>query len=373
MKWQNLTPRIIRVFTCLSLLFIVLPQYPFIQAQTPLNPILKKCWSGSNKSAITRLGASDNAKAVVFTEEVGKVGVLDPADGKQIWLTDFGGNIASNIAVNQTIVVFATVSESLSQDKPGTAALRAVSIETGVTVWTAILPSSDKFYLNLDEKYVYSVASSGKAGVFNKIDGAAAWQIELGSSVSSTPSFSKELIAIALDNGDVALVSAGTGERSQTHKLSGPASAVAITPGGVISGDKKGNLLSSGLAQGNSGWKFKSGAQISSITVTGEGLLVSSYDNFLYLIGIDNGNVLWKRRLSGRLLRKPEVFGASAALTVLGEPGASMIDLKNGRVTAKTSLSGDADPIELVLISGTIILADENGIHAFSAAGCEVK
>lgn len=373
MKWQNLTPRIVRAFISTNLLLVMLSHSAPAQTSPPANPILKKCWTFPNGSGVIRLSASDNAKALVFIEEVGKVGALDPSDGKQLWLSDFGGKVASNIAVNKTIVVFATISEGVTPDKPGSAALRAISIETGITVWTAALPYSDKFYLELDEKYVYSVASSGKIAAFDKIDGVAAWQADLAGPVTAAPAFSKDSIAIGLETGEVVSLATGNGERSQTIKLAAPAVSVAIGPGTIFSGDKKGSLISSGLAQNNSAWKFKSGAQISSITITNEGLLVSSYDNFLYLIGIDKGNVLWKRRLSGRLLDKPEIFESTAALTVLGEPGALLIELKSGRVTGKTTPSGDDDPIELALIGSTVVLADESGIHAFSAGGCVAK
>lgn len=373
MKWQNLTPRILRAFISVNLIFGLFPQHSYGQPKSPANPVLQKCWAASYPGIITRLNASDNAKAVIFTEEVGKVGALDPLDGKQIWLTDFGGKIASNIAIDQTVVLFASISESISPDRSGVAALRAISVETGVTIWTASLPLSDRYYLDVGEKFVYTITELGRVAAYNRIDGSTAWQTDLAARVTSVPAFSNESIAVAVESGDVVIISNGTGERLQTVKLQNPAVSLAIGGGSVISGDQKGNLVLNDTFKTGPAWKFKSGGQISSISVTKEGLLVSSYDNFLYLIGSNNGNILWKRRLSGRLLKRPEISESTAVITVLGESGASIIDLKSGKITGKITGGNDDGPIELTLLGNTVILTDGNGITAYSATGCGTK
>jgi hypothetical protein len=52
-------------------------------------------------------------------------------------------------------------------------------------------------------------------------------------------------------------------------------------------------------------WKLRNGAEISSVTPTAEGLLISSFDNFIYLISENGGKPLWKKRLSGRITAAP--------------------------------------------------------------------
>ena len=142
----------------------------------------------------------------------------------------------------------------------------------------------------------------------------------------------------------------------------------------LISGDRKGNLWAMDILTKQIRWKFKNGAQVSSITGAGENILVSSYDNFVYQMSPANGNVLWKRRLPGRVIERPLVTRDFAVVRVLGEPEVSFIDLKSGKILGKIVSEGEDDiTTALITGAGSVVLGKSDGIYLYSVNNCDLK
>jgi outer membrane protein assembly factor BamB len=201
------------------------------------------------------------------------------------------------------------------------------------------------------------------------------WRTALDKKLAAAPYFDGTNIALAVESNEIVLISTSSGERlSQLTSLSQPISVFISSANTIISGDRKGNLTAIDIASKQARWKFKNGAQVSSITAAGENILVSSYDNFVYQMSPASGNVYWKRRLSGRVVETPLVTKDFAVVRVLGEPGATFIDLKSGKILGKIVSDGEEEIMSaLVTANGSVVVGKTDGIYLYNAANCDLK
>ncbi|HEX8638418.1 MAG TPA: hypothetical protein VF692_10170, partial [Pyrinomonadaceae bacterium] len=85
-------------------------------------------------------------------------------------------------------------------------------------------------------------------------------------------------------------------------------------------------------------WNIKTGGKISSLSLTGEGILAASFDNFAYLIDRNNGKRIWKKRLPGRLLFKPLIVENEKLFVIVENNAAYFVGLQNGRILSQITL-----------------------------------
>jgi outer membrane protein assembly factor BamB len=86
-------------------------------------------------------------------------------------------------------------------------------------------------------------------------------------------------------------------------------------------------------------WKAKFGGNINDILFTKNGIIVSSTDNFVYLINEKKGNKVWKLRLSGKVLGAQILSEGIAIATVYGSSNLSMFNLQTGKLLNTIALS----------------------------------
>jgi outer membrane protein assembly factor BamB len=144
-----------------------------------------------------------------------------------------------------------------------------------------------------------------------------------------------------------------------------------------ILGDGKGLLISYNKKLKTQDWKFRNGGEISEITFTRKGLIVTSFDNYIYLISETNGRLLWKKRLSGRLLDKPQVFGNHVIVAANGDSTAAVLELDGGKLVNRVILEKDNYFLGDSMRTGnSIVYATFKGILSFSGSdggGCLTK
>ena len=120
---------------------------------------------------------------------------------------------------------------------------------------------------------------------------------------------------------------------------------------------------------GGKNWKFRSGGRVVYIRAVGDNVLLGSADNFVYFMDVEYGNLLWKRRLPGRISSGGIIGDDLAAFTVIGERSAFVLDLEKGRIVDRVVLSeDDAFLLTPIRANGTYLLAATvSGLSAFSA------
>ena len=146
--------------------------------------------------------------------------------------------------------------------------------------------------------------------------------------------------------------------------------AAAYKSQNLFIGGEKGDISLLKLAdngKANFVWNIKIGGKISSLTTTEQGVLVTSFDNFVYLINQNNGKKIWKKRLSGRLLFKPLVIESEKLLVVVENDTAYFIGLENSKLLNRITLpAGEYFTNTPVLLSGRYIFQTNSGLISFS-------
>ena len=110
------------------------------------------------------------------------------------------------------------------------------------------------------------------------------------------------------------------------------------------------------------------GAAVSGIQVFENNLLVTSLDNFVYLISFKGGNILWKKRFPGRIHESVLLKDKFAVISVFGEKNAQIIELEKGQVVDQIMLSDANFFFESpVRVNDQLIFPTLKGIYSFSS------
>ena len=377
MKWQNLTNRIYGSIFTLSILANLIPiTAASAQKKNGEIPLLfKKCWVSTSEESAGHLFASDNDLGVYLIKTSGRVAALDRLSGERIWQSDFGGETASGLIGDQSSLFFVTTSSPVSPDKAAFSSLRSISKQTGIVGWSAVLPFSETTHLGENGGNILAVSSDGLVSSVNKSNGSILWQTHLSKRLTTAPWFSPGSIAVSLEPAEIEIISASDGRTLFQMKTdSAPTSVYLSNERTLIWGDKKGNVVAADIATKQIKWKFRNGAQVSGITSAGKNLLVTSYDNFVYLMSPEDGKISWKRRLSGRVAEKPSVGVNFAAITIIGEPGVSFLDLETGKVVNRISFDEEDYVIGTTLVvAGAVVFSKADGVYSYNAGDCGLK
>ncbi len=340
-------------------------------------PSIKRCLSWKSESALQGLlGASDSIFYVGL--ESGTLVALESKGLTVKWRAELGGKFTSDaVAFNDSVVVVNGIStENVSG--PGTSTLRLISAGTGVVSWAVKLPQSERYYL---EKSGLDIAVLNSNGAFSLID-LATGRVKKNSiafgAIGTPISFTAEKAVYGTVDQRLLLVSLRTGEVLLQTTLEYMPTSVAFSQSGNIAvGDKRGNLM---LLSGDDGkvlWRFKSGAAVSSIRGNDDGVFLTSLDNFVYRLSNYNGDVIWKRRLTGRVVDDGILLDGYFAIPVFGENTVFLLDVQKGKIEKEIV----ADGYELLSrqslssSNGFLALSGHDLIETYSARPCmaEVK
>jgi outer membrane protein assembly factor BamB len=370
MKWQNLTNRIIGPLVAVLVFANMWPVGALAAQEDPRPPLLlTKCWESISDDGVKHLSASDNDSIFLATRTGGKVELIETRTGKRVWRSEFGGDVVSAPVVDMNSV-FLRTNSSVETGKIPTTTLRAISISTGVPVWTASLPYSEQGYLAEAGSNLIIINLDGYVSAQNKSVGGSLWTFSAGAKLSGTPRVNENEVILPLESSEIVVLSAHNGAISFRLKtVQAPSAIVRVDEKTIIWGDSKGTIYSTELPSGAIRWKFKNGGSVSGIIGTKAGTLVTSYDNFVYLMS-PGGRVIWKRRLSGRVISEPVVDDTFAMVAILGESGVSFIDLETGKILNKI-VDGDeygmAGPIRT---ANSLIFGNSEGLFSYSSADC---
>ncbi|MBC7898465.1 MAG: PQQ-binding-like beta-propeller repeat protein [Saprospiraceae bacterium] len=288
--------------------------------------------------------ASDNENIYVATEE-GSVHAIDPMASDKIWSSNIGGQIVSNLIVAKDRILITTSAVLTNGAKPDFSILRSLSIETGLTNWSISLPYSIQMFLGNSGNAIVSISREGAVAAHDASTGNILWKKSFQGNLTAPPKFGNDWIVFGTDKKDILVISSKNGETALRSDLKFAASAVSIPSEKTIAiGDERGNVNLIDVNSGKTIWKFKSGAKISFLSSAEEGLLAASNDNFVYLISDYNGDIIWKRRLPGRVAGPLLVAENIVVLQVYADKSAFLLDLESGRIVNQFIMDQENSP-----------------------------
>jgi outer membrane protein assembly factor BamB len=226
-----------------------------------------------------------------------------------------------------------------------------------------------KIYLLGNPEKLALVTDNGFFCLIDKTDGKVIVKKKLEYHITTVPFCRGEKIYFGTDDKKIVNLSLLDGHLfSETIVKSVP---TIITPSDndlIYYGDNTGFVFAIREKNKKARWSAITGAAIADITILPEGLLVSSNDNFVYLLSGKSGDRIWKRRLNGRPSGKPLVRNETAVFSSAGSKEAVFLDLRKGKVVNQIYLKDDNYFIGNPLAGaekGSVVFPTFKGLYAF--------
>jgi len=330
------------------------------------NPLTLK-WRYSSDQTSNFTPATDTATVFVPLAE-GTLVALDARDGQLRWKSEPGGDFSAAPAVDERAVYVATQYESA--DKTATRGmLRALSKETGITLWMRTLSAPLRGGLAVDGPSVFAGAANGSAYAFVKLNGHTVWVNQYSDQFDGQPTLTGDrvylgtlggwLLALDRKNGDVIW-------RYRTRgAIRGP---IAVADGIVVFGSADGSVYACRDRRGEHLWKHRTGASVEAVVAIDDRVLASSLDNYAYFLSLKNGDVLWRQLLPGRIPARPVIASDGALFAPLSTDTAIVLSLKNGKPLNTLQLSEENNSSAAPIItSDRVVLTTPHAVMAFAA------
>jgi len=339
-------------------------------------PLFNHCWFYPTESANNIEIASDNDSFLYLSLSDGKLISIDSKTGEKYWETELIGNIISSPLTdpeNIFIITNSSGSPNSRENLPDSSnTLHCLSKSTGIILWQHRLSTTGKVFLYNSENFITLINANGDAFSIAKNDGRLGWKTRLGTQISALPFKKKNEIILGTADQRVTILSLVSGKSIGSFEISMPAKVIIedTTGSSLIIGNKKGILWSLNKKKKTRNWSFRFGAEISSLTLTAQGLLVSSLDNFVYLMSEKSGKIIWKSRLPGRIAAQPQLGNNYFIITSVDESEALVIELSSGRLVNKIVLgeenffTGESTQTKSLFVYNT-----KKGILGFAQAG----
>lgn len=385
----------------------------------------RKCWE--LKTPVKKLYASDNQNDLFILFDENNIRSIDAVTGKINWTYELGGRTVSNFVFSSDALFVANTAQNSGdgseQERRKKIRLRSINLSSGIPFWASEIELSsnrlpiqneiiepteknDRIFLAIDEDDIFLLDSNGnfarahkQKGILHKLNTFESkpkyffdFGVDKAPRSGSSPVFAfqgldKNIYFLApprqkIEDAEKVNKSANieNNEKSETAVYRLPrsetltaAASTADKEKEFVIADDKGNISLTKLENDGkfkSVWTSKTGASVSSITPNGENILVTSYDNFVYLFNRGNGKKIWKKRLSGRVLFKPLIIEKEKEKTVvvIENDAVYLIALANGRLLNRLLLlpTGEYFISGPVAVNNQYIFQTNAGIVSFS-------
>ncbi len=341
----------------------------FAQEKTAGTEIVAtNCWAYEVKTG--RRLASNGTRIFLATDEA-RVDAVS-MDGRKLWSSELGGEIASNLLVTDGGVYVASATTPTA-DKSATASLRLLSLDTGITSQTIKLPDASQHFLHQSKGSLIVVSSNGTIQSIDAKSGATRWKREIAERFVGEPYFGPERVVVASAAKQLFTIVHASGEIELMRKLPSQSTAAALTASGeTVVGDERGRVsLFLTDKDREPWWSYNSGASISSVRLLGNNILAASNDNFIYMLTPRSGGMAWKRRFAGRVTHVGILENTLALVSSVEENGATFVGLAGGKQLGQISLDeGEYLTADPTSSSGLAFVLTNNRLIAFSLNGC---
>ncbi|MEQ1605237.1 MAG: PQQ-binding-like beta-propeller repeat protein [Pyrinomonadaceae bacterium] len=337
------------------------------QAKPVTEISVSRCWA--YPMAVSGAAIATDSARVFIGAEGAKIETLS-LDGKKMWSSELGGDLSSNLLASEKGLVLATSTEKAAGEKT-TSVLRSLSKETGITNWTLKLPDAARFFIGLHNGSVIVVSKSGTIQSVDAGDGSIKWKRDIADGFVAEPVFSTAKLIVAAKANQIFSVSLASGEiESMRKSVYAVTSLGELASGEIVVGDERGNV-STLNGTDKPLWKFKSGGEISRLFVSGDSILATSHDNFIYYLLARNGDIDWKKRLGGRALHLANIADKYVLSMSFEENSAVFTDLSTGKVAGQIVFGAEeklvANPVSA---NGSILMLTNQAAYSYSQGNC---
>lgn len=283
----------------------------------------------------------NHQKYFLVSDGEGLVSALDAGTGKVIWRTLVGGKIFSNIVYDDNYIYLlsenklqlSSINSINNLTEPIKTKVTALSWQTGVTKWQIaselILTSKSRLHITGNSLILNDAQSN-----YEVIDKNTGQPIKNDEVIVMTPlleykkNFSAKAYKLILKRQDP------SNELPYLFIDNFRKMYIGDSTGAISSYD-----LTNGRMKMN--WKFQTGGGVILMKKIAQGVLVISFDNYLYLLNPSNGKPKWRKRLSGRPFGSVLLFNDVGIFTIVNNNEAVLVDLNRGTIINRITLSDD--------------------------------
>ena len=293
---------------------------------------------------------------------------LNASDGKLKWRAEIGGDFSAAPAVDDRCVYSATRYTG-ADEKQTHGTLRAISKGTGVTLWMRTLVAPLAGGLTISGNGLLAASVDGHVYAFDKRTGLVLWSNEYGEEFSGQPIVSGNSVYVGSNAGVMRGLNVETGALVWEYKTRGAIhGAVAVSGEAVYFGSGDGNVYAYSEIRKKIIWRRRTGAAVEGVTTVENGVLVSSLDNFAYLLSLNKGALVWRRQLPGRISSRPVTASDGALFTPFSTEAAIVLNLRDGKTVNTLPLNEEnSSAAAPVIVEDLVVITAPHGLLAFAA------
>ncbi|PYS85920.1 MAG: hypothetical protein DMF62_17640 [Acidobacteria bacterium] len=328
----------------------------------------KKCWEYNLTDSNGGSLVSSNG-TIYFAESEGRIRALNAKTSNVDWVSELGGSIAATRVVPKLGLAVITRKPAAA----GSVMLRLLNLETGLVKYSVPVEASNVVYMLYAADRLILADTTGIVTAFNAATGEKLWNTKLSGNLTAEPAVSPEMFAAGTSAKKIDVLKLPTGAIEGFIPVERTVSAITIRENEmIVAGDDRGYVTNYKNHAGEIWWRFKSGARIGTLLETRAGMLVGSFDNFIYLLSSYAGDVRWKRRLDGRIVSAPLVFDDLVLAAASTEESAVAIGLEHGKPVDQFMFGENRFMLSRPAISEghVIVFGLTDSIVAFSNSPC---
>jgi outer membrane protein assembly factor BamB len=361
-------PRLQFTVACfLLVLSCAVPAFPRTPDLVLSQPLTLRWVYGSDRT--TNFTPATDGKSIYLPLADGTLVALNASDGKLLWKTVAGGTFSAAPAADEhTLYVATEYPAGETNTVRGT--LRALSKDTGITLWMRTLQAPLRGGLAAGPGAVFAGAANGGVNAFDKRTGMTIWASSYGDEFDAQPMLDGDRLYIGSVGGWLRALNQSTGAALWHVRTRGAIRGpIAVRDGVLFFGSDDGHVYAVRADRGKMVWKRRTGASVQAVAVVEDGVLASSFDNFAYLLSLRHGSVRWRQLLPGRVPARPVTALDGALFTPLSTDSAIVLSLKDGKPVNRLQIgqenSSSAAP---VVVQETVFLTTAQGLMAFAAS-----
>jgi outer membrane protein assembly factor BamB len=387
------------IFLGCVLCFVFGMQIVAQQTASPIISTVNSCGNLQIDEFFAQQIASDKINNLYFIKNENLINSVNLVNGNVNWTFDTGGSVFPRlVADDRYVYVFNSVTkrsvdETAANKVSGDSLVfRAISQQTGLPVWKTEIEfargsnhsDSNKsgwkdtfgssYLAETDEAILFGTDSC--LGRLDKASGEIEWKscIAANSPIRNFVLNSSKKILGFTDDNHIYLLATANGDLKLKIPVETKISALAlIDDSTIVYGDKKGNVRFLGSEGSKTDWAIKCGGEISGITISERNLLVSSLDNFVYLLDGSKGRTIWKKRFPGRIKDRPFLKN-DIAVIVGDESNAFFVSVTDGKTMYRVSLPPEVSYLKPALfVDEYYFFLTDKGILAYADESCRKK
>jgi len=329
---------------------------------------LRAAWSYVSEEML-HLSPALHGSHLYLPQAGGKVVSIEAPGGEFHWKSEVGGEISAAPAADEAGVYVATEvrPEPGSRGARSRGVLRLLSPESGVTLWVRQTESPLRGSLAASGGLLYAASREGRVYAFEGKTGEVRWVRQNEASFQAHPLAAGNLLFLGDEAGSFFALDARTGEPLWSYRTRPPFRPQPALCNGLLFVGAADNLYALDPKGGRLLWRARTSGGVLGIACGGEGLVVTTLDNFAYWYAAADGKRHWKRRLPGRVTARPLVTSEGVLLPPLSGDEAVILSTESGKKINSVEVGEDGNTSAAPLLSGhLLLLSTRRGLYAYA-------